>query len=214
MIVFGMIGGWMAVLNFLKGYSIFFSEFDFGKSSAKLESKLNKTIKDFTEDIENFKYNMAIIKIRSLFDSIIEEREVSKKDIESFLKMFSVFCPHIAEEIWEKIGNKGFISLEKWPECNELKIDAKFEEQERNLEKAVGDILNVLKIVKEKQGKEGEKVFVYVMPFEINNYNSENISKKVGREVKIFAVNDKNKYDPEGKASKAKPGKPGIYIEC
>jgi hypothetical protein len=33
------------------------------------------------------------------------------------------------------------------------------------------------------------------------------------KEVKVFAVNDKAKYDPEGKASKAKPGKPAIFIE-
>ena len=31
--------------------------------------------------------------------------------------------------------------------------------------------------------------------------------------VSCFAVNDKKKYDPQGKASKAKPGKPGIYLE-
>ena len=61
------------------------------KSSLRLESKLNKTIKEVTEDIENFKYNLAIIKLRSLLDSIFEEKEISKKDFESFLKILSVF---------------------------------------------------------------------------------------------------------------------------
>ena len=51
------------------------------------------------------------------------------------------------------------------------------------------------------------------MPTELETYDSEAISKRVGKSVKIFAVNDKNKYDPQGKASKAKPGKPGIFIE-
>jgi hypothetical protein len=51
------------------------------------------------------------------------------------------------------------------------------------------------------------------MPFEIGNYNSETLSKRIGKEIKVYAVNDKKKYDPEGKASKAKPGKPGIFVE-
>jgi len=200
-------------LKLLKKIFDYFSELKPGKSSSKLESKINKTIKEFTLDIENFKYNMAIIKLRSLFESIFEEKDISKKDVESFLKMLSVFCPHISEELWNKLGNRDFISLEKWPEFDEKKIDVKFEEMEKNLDKAVGDILNVLKIIKEKTGKDGERVYVYVMPFEVSNYNVDLLQKKIGKQVKVFAVNDKNKYDPEGKAGKAKPGKPGIFVE-
>ena len=119
----------------------------------------------------------------------------------------------MCEELWSKLGNKNFISLEKWPEFDEKKIDVKFEEMEKNLEKVVGDILNVLKIIKEKTGKDGERVYVYVMPFELEGYNEEMLGKRIGKEVHVFAVNDKNKYDPEGKAGKAKPGKPGIFVE-
>ena len=57
------------------------------------------------------------------------------------------------------------------------------------------------------------KVYLYVLPNEKEGYNGEVIGRRVGKEVKIFAVNDKNKHDPEGKAGKAKPGKPGIYVE-
>ncbi len=32
-------------------------------------------------------------------------------------------------------------------------------------------------------------------------------------EVEVFAVSDKKKYEPENKSRKAKPGKPGIYVE-
>jgi hypothetical protein len=39
------------------------------------------------------------------------------------------------------------------------------------------------------------------------------LRKRLGIEVNVFAVNDKNKYDPASKSSKAKPGKPGIYVE-
>ena len=127
--------------------------------------------------------------------------------------MLSPFCPHIAEELWEKSGGKGFVSLADWPKADEKKINEKIEQMEKNFEKIVGDINNVLKIVKEKQGEEGEKVHLYVVPNEYENYNQELLSRRIGKEVIIYKVNDKEKFDPLGKASKTKPGRPAIYIE-
>ena len=183
-----------------------------GKSSPMLESKLNKGIKEISELIENFKYNLAIIKLRSLLDVFVEENEVSKSDYFSYLKLISVFCPHIAEELWTRVGNKNFISLSDWPVADLKKIDEKLEQQEQMAEKAVGDIMNILKIIQDK-GAKPEKVYLYVMPKETEAYSSEKLSLKIGKPVKIFAVNDKNKYDPEQKSKKAKPGKPGIFVE-
>ena len=175
--------------------------------------KINKTIKEVTLDISNFKYNLAIIKIRSLFEDISSEKEISKKDFTNFLKLLHIFCPHITEELSEKIGNKKLLSLEKWPVYDEKKINPQFELEEQVLEKTVSDILNVLKIISEKNKKEAKRVFIYVIPTELKNYNEDLLSKKIGLPIKIFAVNDKEKYDPEKKSEKAKPGKPGIFIE-
>jgi leucyl-tRNA synthetase len=188
-----------------------FSNIKINKSSKRVESKVNKAIKDISENIESMRYNIAVIKLRELYDVFVEE--VSKEDLMSYVKLLAPFCPHIAEELWERIGGKGFVSTAEWPKCDESKIDEKIEQEEKNLEKTVADVLNVLKIIKEKQGKDGEKIYLYVIPNEIGNYNHELLSKRLQKEVKIFAVNDKNKYDPEGKAGKAKPGKPGIFVE-
>ncbi|MEK6882557.1 MAG: class I tRNA ligase family protein, partial [Nanoarchaeota archaeon] len=184
----------------------YFNNFKAGKSSAVIESKVNKTIKDFSEDIEKFRYNLGIIKLRALFEAFENEKEISRKNAESFLKMLHPICPHITEELWHSLGNKTFISLESWPVVDESKINEKFEVAERNVDKSVTDILNVLKIIKEKTGKEGNKIYLYVIPNELGNYSTEAIAKRTGKEVKVFAVNDKAKYDPEGKASKAKLG--------
>ncbi|MCX8159094.1 MAG: leucine--tRNA ligase [Candidatus Pacearchaeota archaeon] len=184
----------------------------FGKSSKRFESKINKTIKELTNEIENFRYNIAIIKLRELFSEMEREEEIAKSDFGSFIKMLSLFCPHIAEELWCRIGSKNFVSLADWPVCDEKKIDEKFEEMDKNFEKAIEDINNILKIMKEK-GKEIEKVYLYVLPKEIEGYNEKELAKRIGKEIKVFAVNDKKKYDPENKSGKAKPGKPGIYVE-
>ncbi len=179
-------------------------------SNPKIENKINKIIKEVTNQIENFKYNLAIIKIRELFNSLPEE--CPKDILEKSLKLLHPFCPHITEELWEKIGNKIFISLASWPEVDEKKIDDKFDKQEEAMEKIVSDILNIYKIV-ESRGERKNKVYVYVLPNEKEFYDVSEISTRVGKEVNIFAVNDSKKYDPNGISKKSKPGKPGIYME-
>ncbi|MBD3354855.1 leucine--tRNA ligase [Candidatus Woesearchaeota archaeon] len=201
-------------LKFLKKVYAYFSEFKDKKtktSDPRIESKLNKSIKEITDFVEGFKHNLAIIKIRKLFDSFAEEK-ISKDTAEKFLTILHIYCPYITEELWEKIGNKPFISLAKWPEVDENKIDDKFEKEDEARDKLVTDIVNILKIIRSK-GEEKEKVYVYVLPKELELYDTEQIEKKVGKPVSIFAVNDKKKYDPTKKSKNAKPGKPAIYLE-
>ena len=186
--------------RFIKKVMNYFHNVKVGKSSAKIESKLNKTIKEVTGYIEDFKYNLAVISLRDLFNSLGDEE--SKDILEKSLKLLHVFCPHITEELWEKLGNKNFITLEKWPISDEKKIDEKFEKQDEAVKKLKSDIENIKKLT----GKKGAKIYVYVLPNELEIY------KDVGG-VEVFVVNDKKKYDPENKSKKVKPGKPGIYLE-
>jgi leucyl-tRNA synthetase len=130
----------------------YFDNVKIGKSSRKAESKLNKAIKGITEDIDNFRYNLAVIKIRELFDSF--EPEVNKYALEKFLKLLHSFCPHLTEELWEKIGNKPFISMAKWPEYDETKIDLKAEANEELIHQTIGDITSVIKLTKMEKPKE------------------------------------------------------------
>ena len=195
-------------LRFINKLFEYFDKVKVGKSSKRSESKLNKTIKEVSSDIENLRYNLAVIKIRDLFDNL-QDKE-SKDVLEKFLKLFSPFCPHISEELWHTLGNKELISLEKWPTADESKIDEKLEEQDRLIKKLNEDINNIFKIVTNK-GKEVKKAFVYVLPKEMDIYDIKLM--KIDLDVKIFSVSDKNKYDPENKAGKAKPGKPAIYLE-
>jgi leucyl-tRNA synthetase len=207
------IEGSLKFVNKVMGYFTGFKATKSGGVDKKIESKINKTIKEVSEDVENFRYNLAIIKIRNLFDKMSEEK-VSRKEAEIFLKLLHPFCPHITEELWEKIGNKSFISIAKWPEADESKINIEYEKEDEVMEKTIGDVNNVLKIFKEKE-KSASKLYLYVMPNEKTIYASNlgEIEKRTGLKTIVFAVNDKDKHDPEKKSSKAKPGKPGIYLE-
>jgi len=178
-----------------------------GKSTPRTEHRVNRAIEQIEEDIKSFNYHTATIKLRTLFDKL--ESEISKKDLESVIKLFAPFCPHLAEEFWEIIGNKPFISLESWPKVNKSKINEKFDKEEEFTDKAVSDIVNILNLIK----NETKKVYLYVLPNDLEFYNKEDISRRTNKEIAIFKVNDKDKYDPENKSKKAKPGKPAIYIE-
>ena len=81
--------------------------------------------------------------------------------------------------------------------------------------KLIEDINHVSKIIKESKNKDIKKVFVYVLPNEKDIFESEKelIEKKTNLEINIFAVNDKNKYDPEDKAKRAKFNRPAIFLE-
>jgi len=190
-----------------------FQEIKIGKSDKKIENKLNKAIKEVTNQIESFKYNLAIIKVRDLFDSLKEEE--SKEVLIKSLKLLHPFCPHLSCELWEKIGEKGYVGLMEWPKVEESKIDENLDKQEQAIEDLASDINHVVGLVKEKNDKIVKKCFVYVLPNEKNNFieNLDLLKKKTNLEIEIFSVNDKNKYDPDNKSKKVKPGKPGIYLE-
>jgi leucyl-tRNA synthetase len=200
-------------LRFLNKVINYFGNVKIGSTNGRMESRLNRAIKEVTEDIENFRYNLAVIKIRDLFNHFPEE--IGKNVLEKFLKLLSPFCPHISEELWEKLGNKGFISLAEWPKVDKGKLDPDMEKQEQAIGKLIEDINHVLRIIKEKEGKEYKKVFIYVVPNEKGNLceEVELIEKRTGVNVEIFAVNEEGKYDPENKSKKVKPGRPGIYLE-
>ena len=196
--------------KFLNNVFEYFTKLKFGKSDLRIRSKLHKTIKEITEDIESFKHNLAVIKIRWLFSSFLD-KNIDKETSQTFLKMLHIYCPFITEELWNKVGGKGFISKSDWPKFQKSKINEKFEKEDEAIDKLVSDINHVSNLIDKKP----KKVFVYVLPNEKNLYfsNSDDVQRKTNLEVKIFTVNDKEKYDPENKSKKVKPEKPGIYLE-
>ncbi|MBU1501190.1 MAG: leucine--tRNA ligase [Nanoarchaeota archaeon] len=201
--------------RFLRRVYDYFSNFKPDKTAAKTESKVNMTIKGVSEDVENFRHNLAVIKLRQLFD-YLSVNGSDKKNAEKFLLMLHIYCPFVTEELWNKMGNKGFISLAKWPEVDGKKIDARFEKEDENVRKVASDINNIKKVL----NKDKVKVSLYAVPSEVELFRNaiDTIKTLSGSAVlEVYAVNDakvkSGEVDPEGKAKKAKPGKPGIYLE-
>jgi len=192
-------------LRFMKRVVNYFDKVKFGKSSENVEILLNKTLKNLTSYFNNFEYRKATIELRTLFDEI-EKEQVSKDVLEKFLQMLNPFCPHITEELWEKLGHKDFVCLSSWPSVEESKLKMKKKEIDLN-SKVVEEVKRILGKVSAK------KVYLYVVPFELSKLDKERISEEVSKEVEIYSTADDKKYDPENKSKKSKSGMPGIYLE-
>ncbi len=91
--------------------------------STDLRRKTHQTIKKVTEDIEGkFHFNTAIAAIMELVNEIstVAGREKSglpvvREALETVVILFSPFVPHIAEELWEKLGHRESIFRRSWP---------------------------------------------------------------------------------------------------
>ncbi len=92
------------------------------KPSQKFEVVLHRTIKKVSEDIESMSFNTAVSAMMILLNEMEKLEKVSKKDFELFLKILNPFAPHITEELWQILGNKSFLALEKWPKADKKKM--------------------------------------------------------------------------------------------
>jgi len=76
---------------------------------------LHQTIKKVGSDIEQFSFNTAISQMM-IFVNYMGKLQVRPKSvIEKFLLVLSPFAPHIAEELWEKLGHTKSLAYHKWP---------------------------------------------------------------------------------------------------
>jgi leucyl-tRNA synthetase len=93
-------------------------EEDFSKD---LEIKFHQTIKKVTNDIDALKFNTAIASLMALSNDIYSKKTITKKEWAVFIKLLNPFAPHITEELWERTGNEGRVSIISWPEFIEEK---------------------------------------------------------------------------------------------
>ena len=93
------------------------------KMSLEVTSKLHKTIKKVTKDIEAYKFNTAISSLMELVNAMTEYKVVSTKYLETLALLLAPFAPHLSEEVWVEILGKSFsIHKANWPKYDESLI--------------------------------------------------------------------------------------------
>jgi leucyl-tRNA synthetase/very-short-patch-repair endonuclease len=90
------------------------------ESPTKAELKtLHKTIKKVTDDIERYSFNTSVSNFMICVNELTELKCNKGEILEPLAILISPYAPHIAEELWEKLGHNESISFAKFPEFKE-----------------------------------------------------------------------------------------------
>jgi leucyl-tRNA synthetase len=93
------------------------------ESANKEELKtLHKTIKKITEDLDRFSWNTCVSGFMICVNELQELKCTKREVLEPLIILLSPFAPHIAEELWEKLGHTTSVTQATWPVFDESKM--------------------------------------------------------------------------------------------
>ncbi|MGE7186087.1 leucine--tRNA ligase [Peribacillus sp. NPDC006672] len=90
--------------------------------TGKLEKVYHQTVKKVTENYEELKFNTAISQLMVFINDAYKADSLPKVYIEGFIKLLAPVAPHIAEELWSKLGHSESITYGTWPAFDEAKL--------------------------------------------------------------------------------------------
>ncbi|USK74555.1 leucine--tRNA ligase [Peribacillus frigoritolerans] len=90
--------------------------------TGKLEKVYHQTVKKVTENYEELKFNTAISQLMVFINDAYKVDSLPKVYIEGFIKLLAPVAPHIAEELWSKLGHSESITYGTWPAFDEAKL--------------------------------------------------------------------------------------------
>ena len=80
---------------------------------------VHKLIKKVSQDIEVFSYNTSISAFMICVNELAQQKCKSREALKTLVILIAPFAPHIAEELWEALGEQGSVCDAKWPQWNE-----------------------------------------------------------------------------------------------
>ncbi|MBW2269561.1 MAG: leucine--tRNA ligase [Deltaproteobacteria bacterium] len=83
---------------------------------------LARTIRDTTDDFEGLRFNTAISKLMVFVRDVADDGPMPREAAEAFTKLLSPLAPHLADELWERLGHSGSLARETWPEPDSSKL--------------------------------------------------------------------------------------------
>lgn len=90
-----------------------------GKASADSLKTLHKTIKKVTEDIEQFSFNTSVSTFMICVNELTVQKCNQREVLEPLTILIAPYAPHIAEELWQKLGHESSIATAAFPEFEE-----------------------------------------------------------------------------------------------
>ena len=82
----------------------------------------HQTVKKVTNDFEALAYNTAISQMMIFVNAAYKNGSCPREYAEGLIKMLSPICPHVGEEMWQKLGHNETIAYAEWPKYDEAKM--------------------------------------------------------------------------------------------
>lgn len=86
------------------------------------EKLLHETIKKVGDDIEGLRFNTAISQMMILMNALQKEPSLSRRAMLDLLRLLAPFAPHVAEELWARLGETRPIMTAGWPSFDAAKL--------------------------------------------------------------------------------------------
>ena len=90
--------------------------------STELTKLVHETIKKVGDDIEALRLNTAISQMMILSNAVQKAPQVSRGCMLAFLRILAPFAPHLAEELWARLGEPASIQKASWPAYDPAKL--------------------------------------------------------------------------------------------
>jgi leucyl-tRNA synthetase len=92
------------------------------KLSAETEKLLHETIRKVGDDIEGLRFNTAISQMMILVNALQKETALPRPALLDLLRLLAPFAPHVAEELWSRLGETGSVMHAGWPSFDSTKL--------------------------------------------------------------------------------------------
>ncbi|MFX3675027.1 MAG: leucine--tRNA ligase [Paenisporosarcina sp.] len=87
-----------------------------------LEKVYHQTVKKVTEDYDGIRFNTAISQMMVFINEAYKANSIPIEYAKGFVQLLAPVAPHVAEELWEKLGGSETISYVQWPVYDESKL--------------------------------------------------------------------------------------------
>ncbi|MGP4081990.1 leucine--tRNA ligase [Pseudalkalibacillus sp. R45] len=88
----------------------------------QFERVYHQTVKKVSDDFAELRFNVGISQMMVFINEAYKQDVLPKPLMEGFIQLLSPVAPHIAEEIWEKLGHTETITYSNWPSFDESKL--------------------------------------------------------------------------------------------
>ncbi|PDY48044.1 leucine--tRNA ligase [Bacillus pseudomycoides] len=150
----------------------------------ELEKAYHQTVKKVTEDYAELRFNTAISQMMMFINDAYKTEVLPKEYVEGFVKMIAPVAPHVAEELWSKLGHSETITYASWPTFDESKL---VEDEIEIVVQIMGKVRAKLKTKKDASKEEMEHLAIEAVKEQIEGKTVRKVIVVPGKLVNIVA---------------------------